>query len=94
MESMASMASMASIARMACLTTTNYKTTVNSAQGVKKQIKIPKLRQQKLRVGREGSILLDDRSTNGKRVFASVGNYRDYPGFEDRSNKKLKVSPL
>ena len=65
-----------------------------SPGGVKKHIKIPRLRQQKLRVGREGSILLDDRSTNGKRVFASVGNYRDYPGFEDRSNKKLKVSPL
>ena len=65
-----------------------------SPGGVKKHIKIPKLRQQKLRVGREGSILLDDRSTNGKRVFASVGGYRDNPGFEDRSTKKLKVSSL
>ena len=62
-----------------------------SPGGVNRKVKNPRLRQQKLRVGCEGAISLDNRSTNGKRGFASVGNY---PGFEDKSTKKMKVSPM
>ena len=54
-------------------------------------VQVPRLRQQKLRVGREGIISLDNKQTNEKRVFECVANY---PGFEDKKHKKLKVSPM
>ena len=54
-------------------------------------VQIPRLRQRKLRVGREGIMSLDNKPTNEKRVFECVANY---PGFEDKKHKKLKVSPM
>ena len=54
-------------------------------------VQVPRLRQRKLCVGREGIISLDNKQTNEKRVFECVGNY---PGFEVMKHKKLKVSPM
>ena len=53
--------------------------------------RVPRLRQRKLRVGCEGRISLDNKLTNEKRAFECVGNY---PGFEVKKQKKLKVSPM
>ena len=53
--------------------------------------KVPRLRQRKFRVGREGLLSLDNTLTNGKRLFECVANY---PEDKDKKSKKLKVTPI